>query len=182
MIPSVRIDKGALGAQLETFKRVPRAAARVVAYVCVVLAEALKAEAPVAKPQLIHPLSKRAKRHYSASIKGTARVLRGVNLADGLSAHGAVGTTAQHSRFVNEGTRAHIIEARRAKCLTIPGVGATVRKAKGKGGRITGWSYPKRVNHPGTKANKFVDRAKLRLTNEVYRSAFLNACRVEHVQ
>jgi hypothetical protein len=60
---------------------------------------------------------------------------------------GGVSSLARHSAFVHKGTRPHVIRARNAPALVFywPKVGRTV--------------FFKRVNHPGTKANPFLERA-----------------------
>ena len=59
---------------------------------------------------------------------------------------GKVTFPVSYARFVHEGTRAHIIRAKKKKAL----------KFKGAGG---GFIYRKQVRHPGTKARPFVEDA-----------------------
>lgn len=56
-------------------------------------------------------------------------------------------TAANHASFVEDGTRPHIIRARRAKTLAF--FSETLNR----------FVYPKSVNHPGTKPTKFFSRA-----------------------
>lgn len=59
---------------------------------------------------------------------------------------GKVTFPVSYARFVHEGTRAHVIRAKKKKAL----------KFKGAGG---GFVYRRKVNHPGTKARPFVEDA-----------------------
>ncbi|MBI5071669.1 HK97 gp10 family phage protein [Candidatus Falkowbacteria bacterium] len=56
---------------------------------------------------------------------------------------GKIGPTVNYALFVHEGTRPHVIEAKNKKVL-----------ANKKAGLIFG----RRVNHPGTKPNRFMNR------------------------
>lgn len=56
-----------------------------------------------------------------------------------------VGSDLEYAGFVNDGTRPHVIRPRRAKALRF-----TV------GGRVV---FAKVVNHPGQRAQPFLDRA-----------------------
>ena len=52
--------------------------------------------------------------------------------------------TAPYAAFMEDGTKPHVIEARNAKALRFRG--------------RTGFVFRKRVNHPGTKAYRFMER------------------------
>lgn len=56
-----------------------------------------------------------------------------------------VGSDLEYARFVNDGTRPHVIRPRRAQVLRFQAGGRTV--------------YARVVNHPGTRAQPFLDRA-----------------------
>lgn len=56
-----------------------------------------------------------------------------------------VGSDLEYAAFVNDGTRPHVIRPRRAQVLRFQIGGRTV--------------FAKVVNHPGTKARPFLDRA-----------------------
>lgn len=56
-----------------------------------------------------------------------------------------VGSDLEYAAFVNDGTKPHIIRPRRAKVLRFNVGGQTV--------------FARVVNHPGTKARPFLDRA-----------------------
>lgn len=60
-------------------------------------------------------------------------------------------------RFIEYGTRAHTITAKRAKKLSFPGAGAP---DAGHGFAVVGppWSAPSSVNHPGSKAFRIMGR------------------------
>lgn len=64
--------------------------------------------------------------------------------------------TVPYAGFVMYGTRAHIIRARRARFLRFywPKVGRVV--------------FFKSVNHPGTKANRFLERALNRVARDIH--------------
>lgn len=57
----------------------------------------------------------------------------------------SVGSDLEYAGFVNDGTRPHVIRPRRAKALRFTVGGRTV--------------YATVVNHPGTRARPFLDRA-----------------------
>jgi len=59
-------------------------------------------------------------------------------------------STAPHSQAVNDGTKAHVIEAKDAQALRFQSGGETV--------------FRRRVNHPGTDADPFFDRGEARAT------------------
>ena len=59
---------------------------------------------------------------------------------------GKVTFPVSYARFVHEGTRAHVIRAKKKKAL----------KFKGRGG---GFVFRKQVHHPGTRARPFVEQA-----------------------
>lgn len=59
---------------------------------------------------------------------------------------GSVTFPMSYARFVHEGTRAHVIRAKKKKAL----------KFKGMGGQVI---FRKQVNHPGTKPHPFLERA-----------------------
>jgi len=65
--------------------------------------------------------------------------------AKGTTVHGSVTAHAEHGIFVHEGTRPHVIRARKAKALRFVVDGRVV--------------FAQSVNHPGTKPNKFMLRA-----------------------
>ena len=56
-----------------------------------------------------------------------------------------IGSDVEYAAFVNDGTRPHVIRARNAQVLRFR-----------VGGRVV---YAKAVNHPGTRAKPFLDRA-----------------------
>ncbi len=56
-----------------------------------------------------------------------------------------VGSDLEYASFVHDGTRPHVIRPRRARALRF-----TI------GGRVV---FAARVNHPGTRPNRFLDRA-----------------------
>ena len=56
-------------------------------------------------------------------------------------------TSAKHASFVEDGTRPHVIRARRAKTLAF--YSETLNR----------FVFPRSVNHPGTKPTKFFSRA-----------------------
>jgi len=62
-----------------------------------------------------------------------------------LKAEGKVVADAPYARYVHDGTRPHVIRARRAKALHFYWQGREV--------------FVKSVNHPGTKPNPFMTRA-----------------------
>jgi hypothetical protein len=66
---------------------------------------------------------------------------------------GRVGTNLSYARYVQDGTRPHVIRAKRAKALSWPGASHPVRSVK----------------HPGTKANPFIDRGVARSKSEFER-------------
>lgn len=60
--------------------------------------------------------------------------------------------TARYAAFVNFGTRPHIIEARRARVLA---------------NKQTGQIFGKRVQHPGTQPNPYMERILLKSQNDI---------------
>lgn len=62
------------------------------------------------------------------------------------SRQGIFFSSAKHAIFVNDGTRPHVIEARRAKMLRFEIGGQTI--------------FRRRVNHPGTKPRPFAAMAR----------------------
>jgi hypothetical protein len=65
--------------------------------------------------------------------------------------------SASYALYVHEGTKAHDIVPRNKKALRFPADGgsATLAGRVRKGGKVR---FAKRVRHPGTKANRFMER------------------------
>lgn len=78
------------------------------------------------------------RRLTSSAFKNYATVPRG--------ARGAFGFRARHASYVNDGTPPHVIEAKDGGVLRFKIGGKTV--------------FAKRVNHPGTAPDKFIDRGE----------------------
>lgn len=83
------------------------------------------------------------------SIKG--RVTRDTDRG----AEGVVEATAPHAVFVHQGTKAHVIEPRKAKALRFEQDGAT--------------RFAQRVQHPGTTADPFIDQTEPAVDAELER-------------
>ena len=85
------------------------------------------------------------------------------------------GGTAQvgYAMYVEQGTRPHVIEARRAKVLAWGG-GRTLSGRLRKGSRAT--NFARRVKHPGTKARPYlVPGIRAALKKAGLRKAIVNA-------
>jgi len=74
-----------------------------------------------------------------------------------------VGTDVKYARFVEEGTKPHVIRPRTKKALawsgggrTAAGLGRGPQGTKKRGGQLI---VRKRVNHPGTKGTQMFERA-----------------------
>jgi chorismate mutase len=70
-------------------------------------------------------------------------------------AEGVVEATAEHAAFVHQGTKAHVIEPRRAKALRFEQDGAI--------------RFAQRVQHPGTTADPFIDQTEPAVDAELER-------------
>jgi hypothetical protein len=77
-----------------------------------------------------------------------------VKQVDGLSAR--VGPTVSYAKFVSEGTVPHQILPRTARALAFPG------------GDLGGVVFAKRVMHPGTRANPYVENAVAETRGQVF--------------
>lgn len=156
-IPSLHLSTDA-SALPRSVKWLPEAAEKFVAKLGFALKREAAEEAPVRKLRVQHPDSTRPL--PTLTLAGSIRVFPpggGAGVAQGGLTHRAgfesysdVGTTTHYARYVQEGTKPHVIQNRRAKalCFYVP-----VR-----------WAYAKRVNHPGTPANNFMEKGWARIT------------------
>lgn len=74
---------------------------------------------------------------------------------DNDGAEGVVEATAPHAVFVHQGTKAHVIEPRKAKALRFEQDGAI--------------RFAQRVQHPGTTADPFIDQTEPAVDAELER-------------
>lgn len=77
-------------------------------------------------------------------------------VANGSGAAGDLRVTAEHATYVSEGTRPHVIEPRRARALRWEEAGQV--------------RFARRVQHPGTKPDLFLEVAKIEIDDTLRRS------------
>lgn len=108
------------------------------------------------KRQLVQRMVLIAERHSKREAPVKSGNLRRTVTSRVLSAErGEVGTNASYARAVHDGTRPHVIRPKRAKALFWQGARHPVRV----------------VNHPGSKANPFFERALRMARPEIDREA-----------
>lgn len=119
------------------------------------LAELLRGpDGPVARRVLevgaiLQPLARQQAGRDSGELQDTMVVQPG---ADGRGPFARVGSAAQHARLHHDGTEPHTIVPRTAKVLRFP---------TGKGSTV--YVYARRVEHPGTRPNRFLTDPARRL-------------------